>query len=271
MDDTTQIKRLSTSAFIKYKSRGEKIVMVTAYDYPTAALLEQAGVDAILVGDSVGMVVQGRESSLPVTLDQMIYHAEMVVRATRRPMVIVDLPFPYCELGPDEAIRAAARIVKETGAGAVKIEGGKKRAATVKAVVEAGIPVMGHCGLMPQNVQQLGGYKIARDIERLKEDVDAIFDAGVFAFTFECVTAEIATEVAARCPVPVIGIGSGNGCDGQVLVFHDLVHFSTKEKEQLPHHVRVYASLQETILDGVRQYAEDVRSGQFPSEKEAFK
>lgn len=270
MKNGTPQKRLTTSDFIQYKIREEKLVVVTAYDYPSAALLEQAGVDCLLVGDSLGMVVQGRDSTLSVTLDQMIYHAEMVVRATRHPMVIVDLPFPYCQMGPEEAIRASARILKETGAGAVKIEGGKNRAATIKKVVEAGIPVMGHCGLTPQSIRALGSYKISRDRDSLKEDVDAVFDAGVFGFVFECVAKDLATELSQRCPVPVIGIGAGNGCDGQVLVLHDMLLFSTLEPQELPRHARVYGSIQEMLLQGVRQYADDVRAGRFPEAEESF-
>ncbi|MDO5552991.1 MAG: 3-methyl-2-oxobutanoate hydroxymethyltransferase [Planctomycetia bacterium] len=267
---TGNTRILNVSDFAKMKSHGEKIAMLTAYDYPTAALLDESGADMILVGDSLGMVVQGHETTLSVTLDAMIYHAEMVARACRHAMVVVDIPFPFCQLGPEEAVRAAARIMKETKAGAVKIEGGAARAHTVRAVVDAGIPVMGHCGLMPQSVRRLGGYKVQREEKQLQDDTNAVVEAGVFAVVLECVGASLARAVTAACPVPTIGIGAGNGCDGQVLVFHDFLHLATRPRNEHPRHVRVYADLAATVEQAARDYIADVKSGVFPGDDESF-
>ncbi|MDD3586236.1 MAG: 3-methyl-2-oxobutanoate hydroxymethyltransferase [Thermoguttaceae bacterium] len=265
-----QNTRLSTSAFQKLKTAGHKIVMATAYDYPSARLLDLAGIDVILVGDSVGMVVQGRESTLPVTLDEMIYHAEMVVRGTQKAMVVVDMPFPYCQLESSRVLDAAARIMKETGAGAVKLEGGFSRADTVGALVDAGIPVMAHCGLQPQSLRRLGGYRVQRDEDRLLCDVKAVVDAGAFSVLLECVASTVAADVVQTCPVPVIGIGSGPACDGQVLVFHDILNYNDVPDDELPRHVRSYANVGSIIKSALTQYAKDVREGIFPSDKESF-
>ena len=237
-------------------------MVLTAYDFPSAAILDACGVDAILVGDSLGNVVQGRQTTLPVTLDQIIYHAEMVARAASRALVIVDLPFPFCQLGPKTATKAAARILKETQADAVKIEGGANRAATIAAVVEAGIPVIGHCGLLPQDVHRLGGYVVQRDQDRLLADVAAVEVTGAFGVVLECVTADIAAKATRKTGIPTIGIGAGSHCDGQVLVFHDLLGFSADAK--VPRHVKRYADLRQTIGDAVKQYVEEVQNGTFP-------
>ncbi|MDO5579837.1 MAG: 3-methyl-2-oxobutanoate hydroxymethyltransferase [Planctomycetia bacterium] len=260
---------LTVSRLIKMKERNEKIVMATAYDYPSALLVDAAGVDMILVGDSLGNVVQGRETTLSVTLDQMIYHSEIVARAANRAFVVVDMPFPYCQLGPNDGLRAAARIMQETGADAVKIESGRDRIETVRAIVRAGIPVLGHCGLQPQSVH-ISGYKVQRDHDRLMDDAEALCDAGVFGILLECVPRESAGEAARKFPVPVIGIGAGNLCDGQVLVFHDYLLYGLKTKEELPKHARSYASIGEIIVQATGQYIKDVRSGSFPSEEESF-
>ncbi|MGD9125799.1 MAG: 3-methyl-2-oxobutanoate hydroxymethyltransferase [Planctomycetia bacterium] len=255
------MKKITTKKLIEKKKNGEPIVMITAYDYPSARLVDEAGVDIILVGDSLGMVVQGHKDTLPVTLDQMIYHTEMVQRATRRAMVVADMPFPTFQLGPTEAIRNAARILKETGCDAVKIEGGAKRAETVAALVEADIPVMGHVGLLPQASRLMGEFRLQRERERIVSDAMAIQEAGAFAIVLECTESSIADEVTRSVAVPTISIGAGPGCDGQVLVFHDLLGFGTS---YIPRHVKLYAEIGKTITDAVAQYAAEVRERKFP-------
>lgn len=264
-----QIKRVTANRLLAMREAGTKITMMTAYDYPSAALLDRAGIDLLLVGDSLGTVIQGRETTLSVTLDAMIYHTEMVARAASRSMVIADLPFPFAQMGPDEALKASARIIKETGASGVKIEGGLNRVPVIERLIEAGIPVMGHCGLMPQEIRRLGGYKVQRDAEALRRDVAAVAAAGAFAVVLECVPRPIAAEVTKLSPVPTIGIGAGPRCDGQVLVFHDLLGFALPDAKT-PKHARRYAKLGQTILDAAARYADDVRSGVFPTENESF-
>ncbi len=241
------------------KKSGPKISVITAYDYPSAKLVDAAGVDIILVGDSLGNVVQGKSTTLPVTVEEMIYHAEMVVRATENALVVVDIPFPYCQLGPKEAVRTAAKILKSTLADAVKIEGGENRYQTIKAVVEAGIPVMGPCGLQPQKIKMLGRFTLQRDSEQLQRDLDTIQDAGAFAAVLECLPPEVAEDVSRSVEIPTIGIGAGPHCDGQVLVYHDLLGF----KDTAPKHVKVYANLSQIITDAVKKYCDDVREGSF--------
>ena len=252
------------------KKDNRKITALTVYDYPSAKLLDAAGVDILLVGDSLGNVVQGKPTTLSVTLDQVIYHAEMVARAAQNALVVVDLPFPYCQLGADEAVRAGARILKETLAGAVKLEGGKNRAGLVAALVEAGIPVIGHCGLRPQEIRQTGGYFIQRQKEQLFQDIQAIEQAGAFAVVIECLEAELAKEATQALSIPTIGIGSGTYCDGQVLVFHDLLGY-TSERRTVLKHVKQYADLHTVISDAVRQYVQEVQSGVFPAEEHSFR
>ena len=241
------------------KADGQKISVITAYDYPSAQLVDAAEVDMILVGDSLGNVVQGKSTTLPVTLEEMIYHAEMVVRAAKNALVVVDLPFPYCQLGPKEAVKAAVTILKKTLADAVKIEGGVNRRQTIRAVVEAGIPVMGHCGLQPQKIKMLGHFTLQKDREQIESDIHAVADAGAFSVVLECMPAEIARELTQAVNIPTIGIGAGSHCDGQVLVYHDLLGF----KETAPKHVKVYAKLGQIITDAVKQYCQDVRDGTF--------
>lgn len=253
--------RMTVPRFAALKSQGRRISVLTAYDYPFAALLDRAGVDAILVGDSLSMVVQGHASTLPVTLDQMIYHAEMVGRAVERALVVVDMPFPTFHLGPAAAIANAARILKETRCQAVKLEGGTEQADTIAALVRAGIPVMGHVGLRPQAVHQLGGYRMHRDEEQLLADARAAQDAGAFAVVVECVPAALATQVTAQLQIPTIGIGAGGGCDGQVLVLHDLLGLTMGS---VPRFVRQYADLRTTVTEAVAAFCRDVASGDFP-------
>ncbi len=264
-----QIKKVTPNRLLGMKSAGTKITMLTAYDYPSAELFDRAGIDLLLVGDSLGSVVQGRETTLSVTLDAMIYHVEMVARAVVRAMVIADLPFPYAQLGPEKALEASARILKETSAKGVKIEGGKNRADVIRRLTSAGIPVMGHCGLMPQEIRRLGGYKVQRDEKTLEEDVLAIQESGAFAIVLECVPRDIAARLTEKLTIPTIGIGAGSGCDGQVLVFHDLLGYHLPEKV-CPKHAHAYANLGEIIIDAAQRYAEDVRNGRFPTDAESF-
>ena len=252
-----------------FKKEGRKIVVLTVYDYPSAKLLDSAGIDILLVGDSLGNVVQGRPTTLSVTLDQVIYHAEMVARAAQNALVVVDLPFPYCQLGAEEAIRAGARILKETLAGAVKLEGGENRVGTMAALVEAGIPVLGHCGLRPQDIRQTGGYFVQRQREQLFRDIQAVEQAGAFAVVLECLEAELAKEATQAVSIPTIGIGSGRHCNGQVLVFHDLLGY-TPERSPALKHVKQYANLHMVISDAVQKYVQEVQSGEFPSDSNAF-
>lgn len=269
LDMVAKTSAISVARILRMKDAGEKIAMVTAYDFPTGRMADAAGIDMILVGDSVASVVQGRPTTLGVRLEETIYHTEMVQRAATRALVVADVPFPYCQLGPEEAVRACARVVKETNVGAVKIEGGAKRAETVRAVVEAGIPVLGHCGLAPQSVKAQG-YRIQRDLDRLLEDALAIQEAGAFAIVLECVQRDYAEEVTRKLRVPTIGIGAGAGCDGQILVFHDLFNFADGEPTERPKHARVYRDLHKIIDEGLREYVSDVKEGRFPNDTESF-
>jgi 3-methyl-2-oxobutanoate hydroxymethyltransferase len=249
------------------KSAGRKISMLTAYDYPTARLIDSADIDAILVGDSLGMVVQGHANTLPVTLEQVIYHAEMVGRAVRHALVVVDMPFPTYHLGVREAIASAARILKETRCQAVKLESGADQAEVIAALVGAGIPVMAHCGLRPQSIHQLGGYGVQRDREQLLADAHAAAEAGAFAIVLECIVADVATEITRSLRIPTIGIGAGAGCDGQVLVIHDLLGLTV---DHVPRHVKVYADLAGQISQAVARYRDEVRDGTFPGAEQTL-
>lgn len=258
---------MTVSQFQAMKAAGEKISMLTAYDYPTARLLDDAGVEGILVGDTLSMIVQGHETTLPVTLDQMIYHAEIVGRAVQRALVVVDLPFPTCNLGPQRAIESASRIMKETRCQAVKLEGGAEQADVIRALVAAGIPVMAHCGLRPQAVHVLGGYKVQRDKERLATDAQAVQDAGAFAIVLECIPTAVAAEISQSLRIPTIGIGAGAGCDGQVLVTHDLLGMTSG---YVPKFVKAFADVGSVITEAVRQYRSEVRSGDYPGSKQSY-
>jgi 3-methyl-2-oxobutanoate hydroxymethyltransferase len=253
--------RMTVPRFIDMKRRGEKICMLTAYDYPVAKMLDQAGVDAILVGDSMSMVVQGHENTLPVKLEEMIYHAELVGRAVEHALVVVDMPFPSYLLGVYKAIENAGRILKETRCQAVKLEGGADQADVIAGLVAAGIPVMAHVGLRPQNIHQLGGYKINRDETGLVADARAAQQAGAFAIVLECIPADIAQKISADLAIPTIGIGAGPDCDGQVLVVHDLLGLTSG---YVPKHVKQYAQLGDVIDRAVKAYCEDVRGHNFP-------
>jgi 3-methyl-2-oxobutanoate hydroxymethyltransferase len=261
MNASQKAIRITAPRFAALKAESRKISMLTAYDYPTAAILDSAGVDGILVGDSMSMVVQGHETTLPVTLDEMIYHAEMVGRAVQHALVVVDMPFPSCHLGASKAIENAGRILKETRCQAVKLEGGADQADVIRALVSAGIPVMAHVGLRPQSVHQLGGYKVHRDERALGRDAQAAEDAGAFAIVLECIPRSIAKNITRRLKIPTIGIGAGPDCDGQVLVTNDLLGLTSG---YVPRHVKRYAELDTLIADAVRSYCTDVREGQFP-------
>ena len=243
------------------KERGEKIAILTAYDFTMARLLDRAGVDVILVGDSVGMVVLGYDNTLPVTLDMMIHHTAAVSRGAKRALIVADMPFLTFQLGIEDAMRNAGRLIQEGGAAAVKIEGGRQIADTAKRLVDIGVPVMGHLGLTPQSVHQIGGFRPqGRDsnaAERLVQDAEGLEKAGVFAIVLESIPAELAGRVTATLKIPTIGIGAGPHCDGQVLVSHDLLGLS----DTPPPFAKPYAQLSEQILSAARAYIEDVRAG----------
>lgn len=260
-------RRVTVQTLAGMKQRGEKITMLTAYDYPTARMLDQAGVDTLLVGDSLAMVVQGHENTLPVTMDQMIYHAELVGRAAQRALVIVDIPFPVNHLGIERCVEQASRVLKETKCQAVKLEGGAEQAEVIRALVNAGIPVLAHVGLRPQSVHALGGYRVQRDEEILVEDALAAQDAGAFGVVVECVPTGIAAKLTRALTIPTIGIGAGDQCDGQVLVIHDVLGLTSN---YVPSFVKQYADLKSTIVTAVESWCEDVRAGKFPDEAHSF-
>ena len=238
--------------------------MVTAYDYTQATLIDEAGIDAILVGDSMSMVVQGHDTTLPVTMEETIYHAEMVGRAVKHALVVVDMPFPSFHLGVHKAIENAGRIMKEARCQAVKLESGVGQADVIAGLASAGIPVMAHVGLRPQTVHQLGGYKIQRDEDRLMAEAEAATKAGAFSVLLECVPASIAARITKSIHVPTIGIGAGAECDGQILVLHDLIGMTIG---RVPKFAKQYTNVAESIQNAVRQYSADVKSGQFPDDE----
>lgn len=262
-----QAKRVTTSSLLNMKKGGQRISMLTAYDFTMARILDEAGVDMLLVGDSLGMVVQGHETTIPVTLRDMIYHGQIVARAAQRAMVVVDLPFPHGQLGVRKTLQAAARVLKQTGCQAVKLEGGAEQADTIAALVGAGIPVIAHVGLRPQSVHAIGGYRVHRDLETLKRDAQAAQDAGAFCVLMECVPRAMAKEITEQLVIPTIGIGAGAECDGQVLVTHDMLGLTVG---RVPKFVRAYANLAEQISSAATQYNESVRDGSFPTVGESF-
>ncbi len=249
------------------KARGAKLAMVTAYDYTAARLLDDAGADLLLVGDSLGMVMQGHANPIPVTLGEMAYHTRCVARGARRALVVADLPFLSYQVSPRQAVRSAGRLLK-AGAAAVKLEGGAKMAAAVAACTAAGIPVVGHVGLTPQSVHQLGGFRVQRDADRLLADAIAMEAAGAFALLVECVPAELGERITAAVGIPTIGIGAGPGCDGQVLVFHDLLGLNDEFR---PKFVKRFAELGAAVRDAVGEYCREVRDGTFPGPEHSFK
>lgn len=265
--DHDTIKRVTTRTLQAMRQRGEAITMLTAYDFPTAKLLDEAGIDVLLVGDSLAMVVQGHATTLPVTMDQMIYHAEMVGRAANRALVVVDLPFPEGQIEISRSIEASARVVKETRCHAVKLEGGAEQADRIEAIVTAGVPVMAHVGLRPQNIHVDGGYRLQRDTEKLVADATAAEAAGAFAVLIECVPASVAAAITAAVSVPTIGIGAGRSVSGQVLVTHDIVGLTSG---YTPKFTRQFADLGEALRSAATEYRDQVRQGGFPSDAESF-
>jgi len=263
--------KVTVPAILEKKAREEKITCLTAYDYPTARLVDEAGVDIILVGDSLGMVVLGYENTLPVTMDEMLHHTRAVRRAVRHALLVADMPFGSFHLSPEASVANALRFVKEAGAEAVKVEGGEKRAELILRLVEAEIPVMGHIGLTPQSVNALGGFKLQGKTlaaaEALLRDARAVEAAGAFSLVLESVPKEVAEWLTHEVKVPTIGIGAGPACDGQVLVLHDLLGLSFR---CLPKFARRYADLQATIAEAVRAFCADVKSGNFPGEAETY-
>jgi 3-methyl-2-oxobutanoate hydroxymethyltransferase len=260
-------RRITVPQFSSMKVEGHRISMLTAYDYTMAQLVDSSGIEGILVGDSMSMVVQGHETTLPVTLDEIIYHAEMVGRAVEHALVIVDMPFPSYHLGNHKAIENAGRILKQTRCQAVKLEGGTDQAETIAALVAAGIPVMAHCGLRPQNVHQLGGYRVQRNRDQLIADATAAEQAGAFAMVLECIPNEVARVITEQVSIPTIGIGAGPHCDGQVLVLNDLLGITSG---YIPKFVKAYADLKSDISRAVTQYRDEVREGQFPEKSDGY-
>ncbi|MSO19421.1 MAG: 3-methyl-2-oxobutanoate hydroxymethyltransferase [Acidobacteria bacterium] len=270
------MQRVSTTSLAKLKERREKIVMVTAYDYPSACLVDEAGVDVVLVGDSLGMAVLGHSTTLPVTLDDMLHHTKAVARGVHRALVVTDMPFLSYQTCPEDALRNAGRFLQEGGASAVKLEGGVDYCPQVRALVAAGIPVMGHLGLTPQSVHVLGGYKVQGKTEkaarRLLDNARALEDAGAFGIVLECIPEDVAARISASLQIPTIGIGAGVHCDGQVLVFHDLLGYSGQDVQSRPRprFVKQYANLSETIRGAVQQYAAEVRQQLYPGREHSF-
>jgi len=264
-------KRITTRSLIEMKANGEKISMLTAYDFTMAKIVDTAGIDIILVGDSASNVMAGHETTLPITLDQMIYHAASVVRAVDRALVVVDLPFGSYQSDPKEALRSSIRIMKESGGHAVKLEGGSEIKDSIKKILNAGIPVMGHLGLTPQSIYKFGTYTVRAkeeaEAEKLIEDAKMLERIGCFAIVLEKIPAHLAQKVAESISIPVIGIGAGGGVDGQVLVIHDMLGMNN---EFSPRFLRRYANLYDTMTSAIGQYVTDVKSKDFPSEKEQY-
>lgn len=266
-----EYKRITTKTLVDMKRRGEKISMLTAYDFTMARIVDTAGVDVILVGDSASNVMAGHETTLPITLDQMIYHASSVVRGINRSLVVVDLPFGTYQSDPREALRSAIRIMKESGAHAVKMEGGQEIKDSVKSILNAGIPVMGHLGLTPQSIYKFGTYivraKEEQEAEKLKKDALLLERIGCFSIVIEKVPAALTTEVSKSLQIPIIGIGAGKGADGQVLVTHDMLGMT---HEFNPRFLRRYSDLSTEMTKAFQSYNDDVKNGNFPSDDEQY-
>lgn len=265
------MKKVTTATLFKMKEKGEKITALTAYDFQTARLLDEAGVELFLVGDSLGMVILGYENTIPVTMEDMIHHTRAVTRGVKRGLVVADLPFMSYQTDVKDALVNAGRLMKEAGAHAVKLEGGEEVLPQIKAMVQAGIPVLGHLGLTPQSVHQLGGFKVQgkgeAQAERLKREAKALETSGVFGIVLECIPAPLAKEVSESLTIPTIGIGAGAECDGQILVTQDLLGMDNSFK---PKFVRRYANLQEIITKAVQEYISDVKEMNFPNAEESF-
>ncbi len=267
----TEVKRITTNTILGMKQKGEKIAMLTSYDYSMATIVDAGGIDVILVGDSASNVMAGHETTLPITLDQMIYHAASVVRAVKRALVVVDLPFGSYQGNSKEALNSAIRIMKESGAHAVKLEGGVEVRESVDRIITAGIPVMGHLGLTPQSIYKFGTYTVRAkeqaEAEKLKSDILVLQEAGCFSVVLEKIPAKLAKEVTKSVKIPTIGIGAGPHCDGQVLVVHDMLGLNKGFK---PRFLRQYLNLFDQINGAVSNYVKDVKSGSFPNESEQY-
>lgn len=263
--------KITTRTVVEMKEKGEKISMLTAYDFTLARLVDMAGIDIILVGDSASNVMAGNETTLPITLEHMIYHSQCVVRGVDRALVIADLPFMSYQVTAEEALMSAGRLMKEAGVHGIKLEGGTSIINAVKKIVDAGIPVMGHLGLTPQSIYKFGTYKVRatenQEADQLLEDAKKLEEAGCFAIVLEKIPSGLAAKVTKAVSIPTIGIGAGAGCDGQVLVIHDMLGLN---KDFHPRFVRRYADLQENVTDAVRQYIGDVKSSRFPSKDEQY-
>ena len=263
--------RITTNSLHQMKQQGEKIAMLTAYDYTLAGIIDKAGIDVVLVGDSASNVIAGHETTLPITLDQMIYHAASVVRAIVRALVVVDLPFGSYQADSKEALRSAIRIMKESGAHAVKLEGGEKIKDSIERILKAGIPVMGHLGLTPQSIYKFGTYTVRareeQEAQTLLEDAKMLEAIGCFGIVLEKIPADLAQKVAQSVSIPIIGIGAGDGVDGQVLVLHDMLGMT---KEFSPRFLRRYLDLHDQIAQAVSHYAQDVKKGDFPNAQEQY-
>jgi 3-methyl-2-oxobutanoate hydroxymethyltransferase len=268
---TGELKRVTTHTIQAMKNRGEKIAMLTAYDFSMARILDEAGIDILLVGDSASNVMAGHETTLPITLDQMIYHAQSVVRAVNRAMVIVDLPFGSYQSNSEIALSSAIRIMKESGAHAVKLEGGEEVEDSIRRILRAGIPVMGHLGLTPQSIYKFGTYTVRakEDVEaqKLRDDAKLLDELGCFALVLEKIPAQLAKEVSVSIEIPTIGIGAGNHCDGQVLVTHDMLGIT---KDFKPRFLRRYLELFDAVGDATKRYIADVKSVDFPNDSEQY-
>ena len=266
-----EVKKITTNTLQKMKSNGEKIAMITAYDFSFAKIFDSAGIDVILVGDSASNVMAGHETTLPITLDQIIYHASSVIRGIDRCLVVVDIPFGYYQSNSDIALASAVRIMKETGAHAVKLEGGEEVLDSVRRIISAGVPVMGHLGLTPQSIYKFGTYAVRAQEEveanKLKKDAKLLEKAGCFAVVLEKIPATLAKEVSESIHIPTIGIGAGRHCDGQVLVMHDMLGINTEFK---PRFLRQYLNIHEQATNAVQQYIKDIKSREFPNENEQY-
>lgn len=271
MSVNKEIKKITTNTLQKMKAGGEKISMITAYDFSFAKIFDAAGIDIILVGDSASNVMAGHETTLPITLDQMIYHAQSVVRGVERSLVVVDMPFGSYQGNSKEALNSAIRIMKETGGHSIKLEGGAEVAESIKRIVDTGIPVMGHLGLTPQSIYKFGTYTVRakeeEEAEKLKADALILQEAGCFGIVLEKIPANLAAEVSKSLQIPTIGIGAGAGCDGQVLVMHDMLGINTEFK---PRFLRQYLNLSEQVTSAVQQYIKDVKSNDFPNQEESY-
>jgi 3-methyl-2-oxobutanoate hydroxymethyltransferase len=266
-----EVKRITTNTIQEMKQKGEKIAMLTSYDFSMATIVDEGGIDVILVGDSASNVMAGHETTLPITLDQMIYHAQSVVRAVKRALVVVDLPFGSYQGNSKEALNSAIRIMKESGAHAVKLEGGLEIRESIERIITAGIPVMGHLGLTPQSIYKFGTYTVRAkeeaEAEKLKQDIMVLQDAGCFSVVLEKIPAKLAKEVTDSVKIPTIGIGAGPHCDGQVLVINDMIGLTKGFK---PRFLRQYLNLFDQINGAVQSYVKDVKKGNFPDEKEQY-